>query len=832
MATYAEGFMGRIVVILILAVVAQAQPPGGRSGGGMPGRAPFSGGEGGEERGQPVLRGTIRGVLVDSVTKEPLAYVTVSLQRAEKVIAGALSDDKGVFVLRDVPIGRYRLVLQPLGCAPTEKLVETTALRPDLNVGTLYISPSGVELSTVEIQAERSPVAYRPEKIVYNPSQDPTVQGGDAIDALRKMPAVNVDLDGNIQVRGSGAVRIYVDGKPSLLFANNPSDALRAVPADQIERIELITNPSARYEAEGAVIINIVLKRNHLEGLTTTLNAGLTNQIANGSATLGVKIGRWSHTLNVNGRYRYAGTGYTDFYRQQETPQGPITLTQKGSFLPRRFMTGLFYGGEYVRNAAHTYAWGLNFRHLAFDQLNDLTVALTSPLLQGGTPVTYTRYTRFPLIDWGLNANFDYTYKSPARSGEELFVSVQGGYSPRQRRYTLDQPAALDTFFLRERSFNDALNYDGHFQLDYTRPLGERWKLETGTRLNFRALSTQSRYERYDRFLEIYYPYTARADTSTFTQWVPAAYVSLAWAKDRWLMRGGLRYEHTLNDVLFLRGTLPIRQSFGNLFPNLLLSYNVRGLFPLQLSYSQRIRRPWLQELNPFIDAADPRNISYGNPNLRPELTHSVELSFFPFVTLYARYTANSVESYAFVDAQGVTNNTFLNAGQRGYYGVNLFLRRSFFSDKLTLQANGELAYVDIRADLGTYQLRGTGYEYSVRGSIQYRPRADWIVELSGNYNSPRVALQGIRPVFMFQELGIRKTFAEGRWSVGALVYNPFYQYLKFRTEITSPGFAQTSVNAIPFRVFGIQVRYQRTRAGENFWRRRRSGPAMDNDEW
>lgn len=824
--------MWRIVLVVAGAVWVWAQPPGGRLGRGMREGAPFGERRGEEPMSQAALRGTVRGVLLDSLTKEPLAYVTVSLKRADKVIAGTLSDEKGVFVLREVPVGRYRLVLQPLGYAPTEKLVETTALRPDLNIGTLYLSPTGVELSTVEIQAERSPVEYRPEKIVYNPSQDPTVQGGDAIDALRKMPSVNVDLDGNIQVRGSGAVRIYVDGKPSLLFANSPSDALRAVPADQIERIELITNPSARYEAEGAVILNIVLKRNRLEGLTTTFNAGLTNQIANASATLGAKIGRWSHTLNLNGRYRYAGTGYTDFYRQQETPQGPITLAQHGTFLPKRFMTGVFYGGEYVRNAAKTYTWGLNFRHLSFDRLNDLSVVLASPLLQGGTPLSYMRYARFPLLDWGINANLDYTYKSPERPGEELFVSVQGGYSPRWQRYTLDQPAPLDTFFLRERSRNQALSYEGQFQLDYTRPLGERWKLETGMRLNARRLSTQSSYERYDRVLEMYYPYTVRADTSTLTQWVPAAYGSLSWAKDRWLVRGGLRYEHTFNDALFLRGALPIWQSFGNLFPNVLLSYNVKGLFPLQLSYSQRIRRPWLRELNPFIDAADPRNISYGNPTLRPELTHSVELSFFPFVTFYARYTANSIENYAFVDGAGITHNTFLNAGQRGYYGANLFFRRSFFSDKLTLQANGEIAYVDIRADLGSYSLKRIGYEYSIRGALQYRPRADWIVELSGNYNSPRVGLQGIQPVFMFQELGVRKTFADGRWSVGALVYNPFYQYLKFRTELSGSDFVQKSVNAVPFRVVGIQVRYQRTRAGENFWRRRRSSPGMDGDEW
>jgi outer membrane receptor protein involved in Fe transport len=634
-------------------------------------------------------------------------------------------------------------------------------------------------------------------------------------------------MEGSIQVRGSGAVRIYVDGKPSLLFANNPGDALRAIPADQIERIELITNPSARYEAEGAVILNIVLKRNRLEGLTTTVNAGITNQMANGSLTLGAKIARWSHTLSVSGRYRYAGTGYTDFYRRQETPSGTTILRQEGDFLPRRFATNISYAGDFIRNAAQTFSWGLTYRDLTFDRQNDLQVSWEGGPWSG---LTYPRNARYPLKDWGANANLDFTQRFLNRPGEELFLSIQGGYGQRSQRYTLDQLTSVDTFFLRERSQNQGPSWEGQFQADYTRPLGERWKLETGLRLNPRGLGTGFTYERYDRIAELFYLLPGRQDTLTYTQWVPAAYASLAWAKDRWLIKTGLRYEYTYNDALFLAGSLPFTQHYQNLFPNFLLSYSLKGLFPLQLSYSQRIRRPWLQELNPFIDASDPRNIQYGNPDLGPELTHAVEFSAFPFLSLFARYTTDAVQEYTFVDAAGVTHNTFLNAGERGFYGTNVFFRRSFFSNKLTLQGNGELAWVDVRAEVGTQKLRNTGWQYTLRGSLQWRPAPSWLVELSGNYNSPRVTLQGVRPVFMFQELGIRKTFAEGRWSVGAIMYNPFSQYLRLYTRIEGPTFLQENTTGIPFRVYGIQVRYQQTKAGENFWRRRRAESFMEEN--
>ncbi|MCS7153452.1 MAG: TonB-dependent receptor family protein [Bacteroidia bacterium] len=804
---------------LIIVGLLWAQPPGGRR--------EIPGGREMAPRPEAALKGTIRGILKDSATKEPLPYVSVSLYRGDKLIAGGLSDEKGAFTLQEVPIGRYKLRVQPLGYAPTEKLIETTPLRPDLNLGTIFLSEVGVELQAVEIQAERSPIEYQPEKIVYSPEKDPTLQGGDAIDVLRKIPAVNVDLDGNIQVRGSGAIRIYVDGKPSLLFANNPGDALRAIPADQIDRIELITNPSARYEAEGAVILNIVLKRNRLEGITLSANAGISNQFANGSLTAGVKVGRWSHTLNIGGRYRYAGVGYTRFYRRQETITGPVELRQNGEFLPKRFATNLFYGGEYVRNAEQTFSWGINARQLSFLRTNDLTVSWTGGAFDG---MSYVRKARFPSEDIGANANFDFTYRPAARPGEELFLSLQGGYGWREQRYFLDQLSELDTFFLRERSRNLGPSWEGQFQADYTRPFAERWKLETGLRLNLRGVGTGFSYERYDPSQEAFQLLPQRQDTLTYTQWVPAAYASIAWSKDRWLLKGGLRYEYTYNDALFLRGTMPFHQSYQNLFPNVLVSYSIRGLFPLQLSYSQRIRRPWIQEINPFVDASDPRNIQYGNPYLGPELTHSVELGFFPFITLYMRQTRDAVQEYTFVDAAGVTNTTFLNAGQRWVYGTNIFFRRSFFSDKLTLQGSGELEWVSLQADLGRGPIKNSGWQYSVRGSLQWRPAPSWIAELSGNYNSPRISLQGLRPVFMFQELGVRKNFANGRWSVGAILYNPFYTYLRFYTRLQGPNFFQENVTGVPFRLFGVQVRYQQTKAGENFWRRRRS-PLQNADE-
>ncbi|MCS7189581.1 MAG: TonB-dependent receptor family protein [Bacteroidia bacterium] len=774
------------------------------------------------------LRGTVKGTLKDSLSKEPLSYVSVSLYRSDKLVAGTLSDEKGNFILQDIPIGKYLLRVQPLGYGLTEKVIETTPLRPDLNLGELLLSEKGIQLETVEIQAKQEAIAYNPEKIIYFPDRDATVQGGDAIDVLRKIPSVNVDIEGNIQVRGSGAVRIYLDGKPSLLFANSPADALRAVPAEQIERVELITNPSARYEAEGAVILNIVLKRNRLEGINTAAGVGISNQLANANVTIGTKIGRWSHTLNGGGRYRYAGTGYSTFHRQQETPSGPVILRQVGDFLPKRFSTNLFYGGDFVRNAAQSFSWGINYRDLTFDRINNLTVSW-----EGGpwNSIQYTRNTRFPSKDWGINANIDFTHRSLTRPGEELFLSLQGGYGKRSQSYSLEQLSALDTFFLRERSLNRGDSWESQFQLDYTRPLGTQWKWESGLRLNLRGLHTGFHYERFDRVAELFYTLAGRQDTLEYLQAVPAAYLSLGWAKDRWLIKAGLRYEYTFNDALFLRGTFPFQQTYQNVFPNLLLSYSLKGLYPIQFSYSQRIRRPWIQELNPFIDASDPRNIQYGNPNLGPELTHALELSIFPFVSLFARYTQDVVQEYTFVDERSITHTTFLNAGERGFYGTNLFFRRSFFSDRLTLQGNAELAWVVLWASMAGQSYSNRGWQYSIRGSIQWSPARSWLVELSGNYNSPRVVLQGVRPVFMFQEAGVRKTFSGGRWSIGAIAYNPFFRYLRMHTRLVGESFVQESTTGIPFRLVGVQVRYQHTRAGENFWRRRRP-TQVGEEEW
>ncbi|MCS7162497.1 MAG: TonB-dependent receptor family protein [Bacteroidia bacterium] len=793
--------------------------------------APSRRGEGPElisPRLEAALNGTIKGTLRDSATNQPLAYVSLYLYKGEKLVAGTLSDEKGHFTLAEIPPGRYILRLQAIGYAPIEKPVETTPLRPDLNLGTLYLSEPSTTLAPVQIQAERNPIEYLPEKVVYTPERDATIQGGDALDALRKMPAVNVDIDGRIEVRGSGAVRIWVDGKPSLLFANNPTDALRALPADQIERIELITVPSARYEAEGAAILNIVLKRHRLEGLATSLSAGVTNQLTNANLMIGAKVGRWSHTLQAGGRYRYAGTGYSRFQRLQYTDSGPIQLRQNGDFLPRRLASNLTYSGEFVRNIAHFFSWGLQWRHLLFDRQNTLTVEWHGGRWDG---LRYTRQAHFPSQDWGLSANLDYTYRSPHRTGEELLVSLQGGYNPRLQRYFLNQIAPLDSFNLQERSTNSGPSWEAQGQMDYTRPLGTHWKLETGWRWQARTLYTGFYYERYDPQRETFVRQSHRQDTLTYTQLIPAAYLSLGWAKEKWLLKIGLRYELTYNTGAFLRGTRPFTQSYHNFFPTLLLSYTLRGLFPIQLSYSQRIRRPWLQELNPFVDASDPRNIQYGNPDLNPEITHILELAFFPYVSVFFRHTPNAIQEYSFVDGSQITHTTFLNAGRRDFYGINLFGRRAFFSDRLVLQANGEFMWAVARAHLRNEVLSTSGWQYSLRGSLQLKPAPTWLIELSGNYNSPRISLQGTRPVFMFHELGVRKTFGKGRWALGLIAYNPFFAYLRLQTILQSPDFYQESLTAIPFRLIGLQVRYQATRAGENFWRRRRPSPTTE-EEW
>ncbi|HEX5112914.1 MAG TPA: carboxypeptidase-like regulatory domain-containing protein, partial [Saprospiraceae bacterium] len=312
------------------------------------------------------LTGVISGILLDSITAEPIAYASVGLLETESgnVINGSLADEKGMFRITDIAEGKYTLQVSFIGYSnKTIEGIQLTPKHPDYNTGNVYLSPQSKLLDEIKVVGEVALVEAKVDKIVYNAEKDVTTRGGDAGEVLRKVPLLAVDLDGNVSMRGSENIRILINGRPSGMFNNNIAEALKMMPADQIKSVEVITAPSAKYDAEGtAGIINIITKKKNVEGLTG--NTDITTGTRNSRGNVNINYGRGRLGLNASGggHFGYPQDGTTSLFREETTQNFTSILNQAGTTTTSRYGFRTHAGIEYNANAFNIFNGSLSYR--------------------------------------------------------------------------------------------------------------------------------------------------------------------------------------------------------------------------------------------------------------------------------------------------------------------------------------------------------------------------------------------------------------------------------------------------------------------------------------
>ncbi|WP_345950913.1 TonB-dependent receptor [Mucilaginibacter sp. PAMB04274] len=793
------------------------------------------------------ITGRISGTVIDSVTKKPLDYATISLYRSggKAVLNGTLTDGKGSFRLDNIAPGKYKIAVTYIGY-PTKTIdpVETTPGKPDNNVGTVIVAPSGKTLGAVTVTGQTAIIENKLDKIVYNAEKDVTSAGGNATDVLRKVPLVSVDLDGKPSLRGDQNVRVLINGKPSGALSSSLADVLRTIPADQIKSIEVITAPSAKYDAEGSGgIINIITKSKNVSGLSGSVSGGVGTRQNNGNVNINYKKNRFSLGANIGSNFAWPQTSLVDFESARRSNDTTTTNVQNSSARTKRFGTIGSVNASYDINNYNSFTTTLRINGGGFETNGGATNSFRTTRINpvGFIPqnFAYTSNNFNKASFSGFDYNADYTHKFK-KEGEELTIAGQWSHSKIASDYTSEYFNVPPRAFPNQQGSNNGVNDEYTAQADYANPLSKVIKLEAGGKAILRKINSD-----YDVYRQINAqgqiinqgPYTLNDTASNkydYSQNVYAGYTVLSFTLPKnYSLQTGLRVENTQIDGdptnLVQRNLQPFSQSYTTFVPSFILSKTVKGTQTYKLSYNKRIQRPSLQFLNPFINKANNQNQSQGNPELSPEVTQTIELGYTTFIktsvinlSTYYKYTNNLIEGIVQTindpDLRSESNpngsasrTVYQNIGSNKSFGASFFGSVTPWKP-LTIRGsvNGYTYRPTVNsANQNQQTATGTTYfQYNAFLSASATIKGGWTTEFFGVFNSPRRTIQGENPAFNLFGFGVKKEIIAKKFTLGLNALSPFQKYLKLDQSINTPNLNQTQKIRYPLQSFGISFTY------------------------
>ncbi len=783
--------------------------------------------------GKSSITGKVEGVLIDSLTQEPIGFASVVLikPKSKKQVDGVITDEKGKFKFSNVKLGNFSLNISFIGY--TTKEVGPFKLspdKPDVDLKSVILRPESVALTEVTVEGKRAVIENKVDRIIYNAEEDVTNAGGNATDVLSKVPMVSVDMDGQVSLRGSQGVRILINGKPSGMFSDNVGDALKTIPADEIKKVEVITSPGAKYDGEGSAgIINIITKKKNAEGISGSVNLSGGTRQNSGVVSLNVAKGRFGFNTSASTYYSVPTDSELTIYRRNNLENAQISeFNQNGitEFARLGFYgkAGAFYDFN-AYNSINTSFSGRGFN-------NNSDGLTTSSLVMPSLTSNYTTH----LINDGLYSGFDwstdYVKKFKEQEGRELTFAFQLSNNTNNRDYEKDLTYTNTTSINeKERSDNNGLNLEYTLQTDYTHPIKEDVKLEVGAKGVLRKIDSDFIFEDFMPDLNEYVINDFRTNIFNYNQDVYAGYVSMNYKIGGLNFVTGLRYENTQIEGSYDDGSSPFTNSYDNILPSVVISKQFKNFQTVKISYNRRIQRPSLFYINPYAANTDPFNIQTGNPQLGPEITDQIDLGYNLFVkgvvvnaSLYYKYTSDMIERFVEINEQ-ISTTRFQNLGTKNTYGFNVFSSgtiKSFW----TLRGNLNVNYFDIQSNIEGVDQSNNGIAYRAFVSSSFKFKKGWKAEVFGFWNSPRFTLQGQTPSFSMLRLGVNKELFGGKGSIGVNAVEPFSRIKNFESELSGEDFYTTSNFALPFQSFGINFSY---RFGKLKFKERRS--AIKNND-
>jgi outer membrane receptor protein involved in Fe transport len=738
----------------------------------------------GPQSGQLQKDVTITGNVIDEETKEPLEYATIVFfgKKENKIVTGGITDIKGNFSI-PVPTGMYDVRIEYIGFKT--QTIEGREITKDENLGNFSLTLDAQALDAVEIIAERTTVEIRLDKKIYNVGKDLTVSGGTVSDVLDNVPSVSVDVEGNVALRGNDNVQILINGKPSGLVGLNSTEALRQLPAESIERVEVITSPSARYESEGtAGIINIILRRSKLQGFNgaITLNGGYPTS--------------YGVSGNVNYRTGDLNIFNTSGYRYSDSPGNGLSLTE---YLNTGTFVDEFRDTERIRKGFNT-NFGVEW------YINDSASLTTSVVYRDGNNESNTLNELFQYDSNRILTSESSRLEVELEDDKTIQYSTNftknfdnsGKFSAEFQYEESDENQVADIILNNDLSTEivTTLNSEDRilFQSDYVLPIGENTQFELGYRGSFKDNVTDYTVDTLDIDTNQYLKHRGLSNVLNFKEDINALYSQYGTKLNKFSFLLGLRLENTRITIDQPTSGDYIKKNYTGLFPTVNLNYELSQKENLTLGYSRRLRRPYSRMINPFPSRSSVTNIFTGNPDLDPTYSGTFDLGYLnrfgKFLLSTSLYYTHSTDTFNFISFD--TGDTATVNGQEvpiiQRSPINLATNDRFgyefnltYSPNRDWRINGDFNFfksID-KGEFNDINFDNENISYRARLSNKYTlpAKIDWQTTIS--YRGPSESAQSKSKGVISTNMAFSKDVFEGNGSISANVNDLFNTNLR-----------------------------------------------------
>lgn len=776
----------------------------------------------------------LKGIVQDSAQAKPLPFATVGLYRTtnqEKPIRNIFTDNKGRYEFSKVDTGHYVVYASNTGFSEKSSTAFiVTADSAIIELPPLLLITAPQDLAVVTVSARRPLIEQSDEKLIYNAESDPSNDGQTATDVLRKTPFVTVDGDGNVQVNGQSNFKVLLNGKETTMFARNLKETLQAFPANLIKKIEVITSPSAKYDGEGVGgLINIITKKKVMGyngHLNVGRNFGLNRTMINGS--LNYKVGKFGFSAN------YGINFLKDYVMQNESSVeslNPVAFYKRFSYGRRTNGNRYQFGNAELSfdiDSLNTVSVYANINGGKGTQYNKRSFGIISPDKSDTAMSLFmdTSHYNFPTFNWGTDyirkfkkPEQELTLKMYHENSKDIPTMLNAQYHPGFTRFT------------QNNNYN--INRQSTLQADYIHPLNKNQKIELGVKGIFRRATAdyQSRV-RYslDSPFELD---SSNSDKFSYDQHVYSGYVSYRFNIKKYSLRIGTRIEHTVITGDFETSKTDVKQNYTTWIPNILLTRKLNTIHTISLSYTKRLTRPYIWDLNPFVNNTDSLNLTYGNPNLNPEISHVGELAYTAIkgktninIKLTETFSNTLIVRYSsFDDKTGVTTWTSDNLGNSSSTSLSGNVTFSPHS-KWRFTTNLGWRYDVIRNRLNSHQ-RNSGFGGWTSVSTNFD--ATKKISLFSNidlWRSP-AQMQGRNSNSFWYTIGGRYKFMKEKMTFAVHINNWFNKNNTWENIYADANFINRTAARGPARSMTISLRWNFGKLTENVSRKR----GINNDD-